>query len=311
MNRPAVILLFGPTGVGKTDLVDRIFSGIGEVVSADALQVYKDLNIGTAKPDAELLTRIPHHLINILHYTESFSIADFCQRADQAIAEIVSRGMIPVLSGGTAYYLKGWMLGLPNTPEVDPEIRLSLEKQWSASDNNSLKKAVGEVDPVSAARIGAGDRYRMLRVLEVYTQTGKALSEFAVPDKARDDYRILAIGLKRDRKELYSRIDQRVDGMFETGLAREVANLRTSGARSDHPGMKAIGYREWFAENNEGTDPAQERVRELIARNSRRYAKRQMTFFSSLPGVQWYNLREESDTGSGIEQRIGSFLHGN
>lgn len=305
---PAVVLLFGPTGVGKTALVARLFAGRGEVVSADALQVYKGLDIGTAKPDADLLSRIPHHLIDILEYTRSFSVADFCRRADEAVREISSRGMLPVISGGTAYYFKAWLMGLPESPEADPKIRMDIQTEWKNRSDADLKEAVRLVDPVSAERLGDRDRYRLQRVLEVHRLTGRALSDFHVPDTPRDDFRVLSVGLTRDRKDLYRRIDERVDRMFDDGLAAEVAALRADGARREHPGMKAIGYREWFPGENGAEEPLQERVRELIARNSRRYAKRQLTFFSSLPDVKWFNMSDEAAVSDDLESEIAQFL---
>ncbi len=308
LHQPAVILLFGPTGVGKTDLLARLFSGVAEVVSADALQVYKELDIGTAKPDARLLSRIPHHLIDIIDYTQSFSVADFVRRADKAVADILKRGLLPVISGGTAYYLKAWLMGLPETPEVDPEIRRKTEERWKNASDEALAEAVAQVDPLSAQRLGARDRYRMLRVLEVYAQTGRALSSFKVPDRMRTDYAVFSFGLKRDRKELYERINQRVDMMLEQGLEAEVSSLRARGARKEHPGMKAIGYQEWFPEDNSSEEPSLERVRELIARNSRRYAKRQITFFSSLPEVDWYDMSREPEVPPALQEKIDLIL---
>jgi tRNA dimethylallyltransferase len=304
---PKVILLFGPTGVGKTVLLERLFSRGAEVVSADALQVYKHLDIGTAKPDAGTLSRLPHHLINIIDYTESFSVGEFCRRADESIHDILSRGLLPVISGGTAYYLKAWLLGTPETPLVNPKIRRSLEEKWRGRDDESLRDEVMRLDPVSAGRIGGRDRYRMLRVLEVHAQTGRPLSDFKVPGEPRTDFRTLSIGLRRNRTELYRRIDERVEQMFRDGLASEAALLREKGARRNHPGMKAIGYREWFGEDGEET-PDPERVKELIARNSRRYAKRQITFFASLPEVHWYDAGEDPDTPGGIKDTIRAFL---
>lgn len=302
-----VILLFGPTGVGKTALLERIFSRGAEVVSADALQVYKHLDIGTAKPDPETLKRIPHHLIDIIEYTENFSVGEFCRSADACVRDILARGRLPVISGGTAYYLKAWLMGLPGTPLADAEQRADLEKIWTGRNDDELKAEVARVDPVSAARIGRHDRYRMLRVLEVFAQTGRALSEFAVPTEPRDDFQVLSIGLRRERGELYERINQRVDQMMSDGLADEVAFLRKNGAVKEDPGMKAIGYREWFGTDDE-KDPDRERVRELIARNSRRYAKRQITFFSSLPGVHWFDADIDPETPGGLLDTIKSFL---
>lgn len=147
----------------------------------------------------------------------------------------------------------------------------------------------------------------MLRVLEVYNQTGRPLSDFPVREVPREDYRVLSIGLRRERAELYRRIEQRVDMMLEAGLAAEVAALREQGARKEDPGMKAIGYREWFGEEGED-EPTVERVRQLITRNTRRYAKRQMTFFSSLPDVRWFDAGENIDIPVGLGDTVRGFL---
>ncbi|RKX98465.1 MAG: tRNA (adenosine(37)-N6)-dimethylallyltransferase MiaA [Spirochaetes bacterium] len=309
-EKPKVILLFGATGVGKTALLGRMFSQGVELVSADALQIYRQLDIGTAKPDTEILSRIPHHLINILDYSESFSVGDFCTRADEAVQEILQRGNIPILSGGTAYYLKSWLLGMPATPVSNPQLRGALELKWADKSDDELKKELELIDPVSADRISRGDRYRMLRALEVHLQSGRSLSSYKVPDTPREDYQVLSIGLKRERSELYHRINQRVEKMFEEGLAEEVAALRNQGAIREHPGMKAIGYREWFGEPGEPV-PDAAAVKELIARNTRRYAKRQITFFSSLPEVHWFDASEDSGVPGGIISLIDDYLKNN
>jgi len=281
-----------------------------EVVSADALQVYRQLDIGTAKPPQEMLSRIPHHLINIINYTESFSVGDFCSRADEAVRSILIRNRLPVISGGTAFYLKAWLLGLPGTPESDPLLRSSLEAEWKGKGNAELRNELIRIDPVSAERIGLGDRYRMLRALEVWHQTGRPLSSYKVPDTPRDDFNILSLGLRRDRGELYRRINQRVEEMFEDGLPEEIAALRKDGAEADHPGMKAIGYREWFGQQGE-PEPDISEVKRLIARNTRRYAKRQITFFASLPSVHWFEVNESNDIPEGMIPLIEDFLNDN
>ncbi len=265
------------------------------------------MNIGTAKPDAEILSRIPHHLINIIDYSESFSVGDFCSRADEAVKEIIQRGNLPVLSGGTAYYLKSWLLGMPATPVSNPQIRAALANHWADKSDEELKRELELIDPESAARIGRGDRYRMLRAIEVHKQSGRPLSSYNIPDTPREDYQVLSIGLKRERSDLYRRINQRVEQMFEEGLPEEVAALINRGAAREHPGMKAIGYREWFGEPGEPL-PAAAEVKELIARNTRRYAKRQITFFASLPDVHWFNASQDSDIPGIINSLIDEFL---
>ena len=305
-EKPGVILLFGPTAVGKTSLIEKLFSSGAEIVSADALQVYRQLNIGTAKPDADILSRIPHHLIDIVDFRDNFSVGDFCLKADEAVARIIERKHLPVISGGTAFYLKSWLMGMPDTPVSDPKIRADLERQWADKSDAELKEELFRVDPVSAEKIGRKDRYRMLRALEVQIQTGRPLSSFPVPSRPRADYRVLSIGLRRNRKELYERINLRVEKMFEEGLAEEIASLIQNGAKKNHPGMKAIGYREWFGTEEE-PEPGIERIKELIARNTRRYAKRQITFFASIPDVHWFEPSDKFPVPEGIESLIDNF----
>jgi len=291
-------------------LLSRIFPDGVEIVSADALQVYRQLDIGTAKPEEKTLSRIPHHLINIIDFTESFSVGDFCAGADEAVRSIILRGSIPVISGGTAFYLKSWLLGLPETPASDPQLRSALEAEWNDKGNDELREELRRFDPVSADRIGRGDRYRMLRALEVRQQTGRSLSSYTVPDTPRDDYDVLSLGLRRERSELYRRINKRVDEMFQDGLPEELASLRRAGAEAGHPGMKAIGYREWFGEPGE-PEPDKAEVKELIARNTRRYAKRQITFFASLPDVHWFDVEDGDDIPEGLIPLINDFLNDN
>ncbi len=288
-------------------MLNRIFSVGAEVISADALQVYKSLNIGTAKPNPGVLSRIPYHLIDIINYKDQYSVGDFCRQADECVRHILAANRLPVISGGTAYYLKAWLMGLPVTPSSDSLIRTRLEEKWTGISDEILGEEVHRFDPVSASRIGKHDRYRMLRVLEVHAQSGRPLSSFPVPDTPREDYQTLLIGLKRERAELYRRINERVALMFKDGLPREVAALRRDGAGREHPGMKAIGYREWFALPGE-PEPDDEAVQKLIARNTRRYAKRQITFFSSLPDVHWFDAGEDPEAPGGIIQLVSDFL---
>jgi tRNA dimethylallyltransferase len=314
--RPVFVLL-GPTASGKTELLSRLFPekaagrktvGIeAEVISADSMQVYRGMDIGTAKPSPDLLRRFPHHLIDIRDPGEQFNAGDFVRLADRASADIFSRGKLPVVSGGTGFYLKNFILGPSEAPPSDPVLRAALKKELAEKGPETLMAELAEKDGESAARIHINDSYRLLRALEVARLGGPPLSSFAVhgaepPRNAehsgngehsrngepRTRYRFLIVELSRPREELYGRIESRCEEMFRLGLAAEVAGLFRKGYTPEDPGMRAIGYREFFVEEPErkwrlsrDTDG----VKALVIRNSRRYAKRQITFFASLPGV--------------------------
>ena len=277
-----------------------------EIISADALQIYRQLNIGTGKPPARLLARIPHHLIDICDYKTPFSVGDFCKRSDRIAREILGRGRLPLITGGCIYYLRTWLLGMPQTPPADISLRRQITKRWEDRSNQAIRDELHSLDPISVNRIGAGDRYRLLRALEVYEQSGRPLSSFVSPNTIRDDYQILLIGLRRDRHELYRLIDARVEAMFQAGLENEIKRLVKDGARAEHPGMKGIGYREWFAPNGSLLEPND--VKKLIARNTRRYAKRQNTFFASIPKVNWFKLHGGDEYPPQLIETLRHFL---
>ncbi len=258
-----------------------------EVVSADSMQVYRGMDIGTAKPGADELARLPHHLIDLLAPSEQYSAGDFVSRADAAAAEIAARGALPVIAGGTGFYVKNFVCGLPGAPPSTPELRAQVARDLAALGPDALRAELASGDPVSAARIHEHDLYRLTRAVEILRATGRPLADFAAGGAARSCYRFLIVELTRPRAELYERIDARVDQMFERGLEAEAAALRAAGYGPDCPGMKAIGYREFF----EAQTGAQRSVTEretliaAIKQDSRRYAKRQETFFCSLPGL--------------------------
>ena len=298
-----MVLLFGPTGVGKTDILLRLFAGTAEVVSADSMQIYRGMDIGTAKPDASLRAALAHHLIDIRDPRERYSVGEFVADADRLVAEITLRDRLPVVSGGTAFYFRHFLLGLPETPPSIPEVRERLRAELVQSGAAALHAELASADPKAAGRIAPKDEYRILRALEVLRITGRPLSQFEVPRAVRARFAFLVIGLERERDELYRRIDRRVDLMFERGLAEEVRSLLGAGYSFDDPGMKGIGYRE-FAGRIEGAADAMDEIRALIKRNSRRYAKRQITFFRSLPLVRRYHA-EDVD---GIREALAHFV---
>ncbi|MFA6506081.1 MAG: tRNA (adenosine(37)-N6)-dimethylallyltransferase MiaA [Treponemataceae bacterium] len=292
-----VLVLFGPTASGKTAVLDRLFGGPGaafpaEVVSADSMQVYRGMDIGTAKPESDLLARLPHHLINIRNPDETFNVGDFVRLADESCVDIASRGRLPVVCGGTGFYLKHFVLGLPEAPPSDPEIRDRLKIELETRGASALMAELAEVDPISATRIHLNDVYRITRALEVFRSSGRPLSSYRMDGAAKKDaatrpnYRFLCLSLERSRDELYKRIDERAHTMFTQGLATEVAALRASGYGSECPGMRAIGYKEFFLCDEHLIADRLPEIETLVARNSRHYAKRQIVFALSIPHLR-------------------------
>jgi len=302
--RPPITVVFGPTAVGKTKFIEQLFARFEnfEIINADSMQAYRRLDIGTAKPSRELRTRIPHHLIDIFEPTHQYNAGQFVHLAEELIPEIQRRGNTPILCGGTAYYLRSFITGLPDSPPGNAEIRLELKREAEQRGLRELLDELERVDPITRSRVKERDTYRIVRALEVYRSSGRPLSTFTNPTEPRREYEFLRVGLVRDRGELYSRIEQRVEAMFQEGLVGEVSSLLKMGRDFDDPGMKGIGYREFF-ELRKGCATL-ETVKQLIKRNSRRYAKRQITFFRSLDGVHWLNP-EDVDSACAL---IRSFL---
>ncbi|MDR2796530.1 MAG: tRNA (adenosine(37)-N6)-dimethylallyltransferase MiaA [Spirochaetaceae bacterium] len=297
-NPVPVVVLFGPTASGKTAILENLFCGEtvyrAEVVSVDSMQVYRGLDIGTAKPPASIRSALPHHLIDILDPNEQFNVGEFMRRADAACAGIHKRGLVPVISGGAGFYLKNFIEGLPASPPSDAAVREKLAGEFRTGGRAPLLAELCEADPESAARIHPNDDYRLLRALEVIRSGGRALSEYSADrESRRAKYRFLLIGLEWEREELYRRINTRCSRMFRMGLAKEVAGLFDKGLTPDDPGLKAIGYKEFFVKDYDGgwrISNDIDGVEALVARNSRRYAKRQITWFKKIPDVTWIKL---------------------
>lgn len=286
-------MVFGPTAVGKTEFLLH-FEHTGEIINSDSLQVYRHMSIGTAKPDKSVTSRIPHHLIDCIDPNDEFSAGDFVREADKLCQEIYDRGKLPIISGGTGFFLKNFIYGLPSAPASSEEIRNQLQKRLEKEGLEALREDLHTKDPESWERIKPLDSYRILRALEVFYSSGSPLSDFKLPDSARSSYRFLLIGLIRDRAELYERINERVEAMFKAGLPDEYKKLRAMGYRNDCPGLSAIGYREFSIMEELGSLTLND-VKELIKQNSRNYAKRQITFFKVLPDVHWMHPDQWKD----------------
>ena len=300
-HRQKVILVFGPTAVGKTDMLESLFGTTGEVVSADSMQAYRGLDVGTAKPDKALQRRVTHHLIDIRDPDEQYNAGEFVAAADEVIEEIGSRGKLAVVSGGTPFYLRNFIYGLPKTPPSDPVIRAQITSEIRMNGIDTAYSQLFLVDPEAAEKISPRDLYRIERALEVYRTTGKKLSSFKVSHTRRKKFDMLLIGLDRQKEELDRRIEQRVGMMFEHGLVAEIGALILTGYGEDDPGMQGIGYREFFRMRKEGclTLPG---VREEIIRNTRKFAKRQRTFFKRFPSTEWFHPDETAAISETIER---------
>ncbi len=290
-------MLFGPTAVGKTALTGHLFSKGYEIINSDSIQVYRGLDIGSAKPDRAMLEKIPHHLVDILDPWEQFTVGDYCKAAEKISDEISIRGNVPLLTGGTAYYFRQFLYGAAETPEADPAIRAEVKALIEENGRQWAHDRLAAVDPASAARINPNDIYRISRALEVYRQTGRPLSSFPVHDSIRPELEVKIIALKRPKEELDRRIAFRVEEMFSMGLEDEVARLRSMGADLSWPAMQAIGYKEFFDPSLRTTDE----IKERIILSSRQYAKRQMTFFRSFCDAVWFSPDDEDGIRSYIE----------
>ena len=280
-----VIVIFAPTASGKTALTKELFSESGshfilnaEIISADSQSVYKGMDIGTAKPTLDFCKLIPHHLIDIVNPDQQFSVADFVFNTDSLCQQISSQGKVPVICGGTGFYIRNFLYGLPPTPEADEKIRNELKLRIEIEGNAKLYAELEKIDPESAKVININDSYRICRALEVYYTTGKTRSSFKIQPKLRSGYDFTFIVLEPPRDVLYERIRQRVDLMFEEGLEQEIIRLKSQGYTKDSPGMKAIGYSEWF--ENENLDV----IKEAIKHHSCKYAKKQYTYIRDIPG---------------------------
>ena len=304
-----VAVIFGATASGKTALAAHLFTSHitaikAEIISADSVQVYRGMPVGSAQPPQELLDTLPHHLVGICDPSEEFSVADFVRSADELCRNIADRGKVPVVLGGTAFYIKHFMYGMPVTPQADITLRVQLQKKMHYIGAAAMHSELAAFDPISAAKIHIHDEYRILRAHEVYCASGRPLSSFELSYRYREGFKFCPIFLDRPRDELYRRIEGRVDEMFAQGLQEEVAQLVSQGCTAAYPAMKAIGYREFFELSPCAPASAPlDAVKDLIKRNSKRYAKRQQTFFQSFPNVHRIDM---SDPAS--EQRIADII---
>ncbi len=287
MEKPGVIVICGSTGVGKTSsAIQAAMRFEGEIVGADSMQIYRRMDIGTAKPTPAERASVPHHMIDFLDPDEPFDAAMYARMADERIMALRDRGVLPFIVGGTGFYIKALIHGLFGEGKGDPRIRERLKREAEEQGAKALHDRLAACDPEAGKRIHPNDSYRIIRALEVYETTGASMSTLhADHGFGARRHRSLKIGLTMDRPVLYERIDRRVDAMLEAGLLEEVQLLLRLGYGEALKSMQSIGYRH-MVEYIRGRTPWEEAVRTL-KRDTRRYAKRQMTWFKNDPEIKW------------------------
>ena len=281
--RLRVLAIVGPTGTGKTAIACAVARRTGaEVISADSMQVYRGLDIGTAKPSAELRAEVPHHLLDVVAPDEPMSAGIYAELARRAAEEIHARGRPVVLCGGTGLYARAFAGGLVGGVASEPTVRAALE----ARSTEELRAELERCDPASAVRIAAGDRVRTIRALEVLALSGAPLSEQHARHRFTDrPYDVRWLGVRLERKRLWSRLHSRVDAMFRNGLVDEVAGLRRSGYGPELRPLRSIGYLQAGRVLDGCQSEADARAATWVA--TRRYARRQRTWFQAEPGLGW------------------------
>lgn len=293
--KPTVLSIVGPTGAGKTNTAIWLSRELNaEIVSMDSMQIYRGMDIGTAKPTDAERAQVPHHMIDVADPSDVFTVAMYREMAMNAIEDILRRGKTPMLVGGTGLYLNAISYEM-NLGENGASNELREELNRIAAEENGaalLHARLQEVDPASAQRLHQNDVRRVIRALEVYETSGKAMSEVSVGRKKEGPYRVLVYGLSYPREEMYARINARVDQMMQQGLVEEVKALLASGVEPKREGgaMQAIGYKEIVSALR--GEISLERAVELIKQGSRRYAKRQWTWFRHDERVQWFDFSE-------------------
>lgn len=296
-----IIVICGPTAVGKTKYaIETALHMDGEVVSCDSMQLYKYMDIGSAKPTAEERRRVKHYLVDEIEPTEAFSAARYQKLAKGAIEEIFAKGKTPVIAGGTGLYLSALLYDMDfSAPPGDTAFRDSLYKEAETYGPAWLHKKLEEADPEAAKRIHPNNIKKVVRAIEA-ASLGEKVKDFASDLKLTSDYNARLIGLARDRQQLYDRINQRVDLLMEQGLCDEVKGLMERGLTESDISMKGIGYKEIIG-YLEGRYDLAEAV-DLVKKNTRHYAKRQLTWFKRYKDMQWFNISEYDSDESCLEE---------
>lgn len=301
-----VLLIVGPTAVGKSRLALLLAEKLGgEIISADSRQIYRFMDIGTAKPPPEDRQRVPHHFIDIKYPDEPYNAGQFGIEGREKIDEVFARGRTPIVVGGSGLYIRSLVDGLFQGPLSNHEIRKKLRERADQEGLDKLYQYLKDVDQESARRIHPNDRQRILRALEVYEITGVPISKFQKEEKIEVNFVPEFFGLRRQREELYRLIEERVDRMMERGFVEEVEGLLNRGYSGDLNSMRTVGYQQ-IIRFLKGEMDLQQAV-ELIKKNTRNYAKRQLTWFSRDQRIRWIDVDETTDWERVADEIIKNF----
>ena len=310
-KKKPMIILTGPTAVGKTDLSIQLAKAMnGEIISADSMQVYRHMDIGSAKVTPEGMDGVPHHLIDVLEPEEEFNVVVFQKLAKEALTGIYERGHIPIIVGGTGFYIQALLYDIDFTEnDGDTAIRRELEKLAQTQGAGCLHQMLQEIDPESAAAIHQNNVKRVIRAIEFYRQTGKKISLHNEQEREKQSpYQFLYYVLDTDRKTLYERIDRRVDLMMEHGLVDEVKHLADMGCTRDMVSMQGLGYKE-ILDYLSGEITLEEAVY-ILKRDTRHFAKRQITWFKRERDVRWLELEQFQNDRKKVLEHILDEIEG-
>lgn len=297
---PTLILVVGPTAVGKTNLCLKLAKFFNtEIISCDSRQFYKEMNLGTAKPTPDELAQVKHHLIDSLYIEDAYDVKKFEQDAMNILTQLFKEKKVVIMTGGSGLFADAITEGLDEMPEVEPEIRAQIIQEYEERGIEFLQEEVKKADPEYFETVDRQNPQRLMRALEIWRGTGKKFSSFRVKQKVERPFQTFKIGLNRDREELYQRIDQRMDEMIRTGLFQEAESL----FKKRHlNALQTVGYQEIFS-YMEGEYDREEAIR-LLKRNSRRYAKRQLTWFRRDSAIHWFHPDQESEIIQWVQTRL-------
>lgn len=307
-DKPKIVVICGPTAIGKTTVAIDIAQKInGEIISADSMQIYRYMDIGTAKPTVEERVKVFHHMIDMIDPDEHFDAARFSDLARKRVLEIQNRGAVPYVVGGTGLYIKSLIHGMFQTRPVDPAIRERLKAEAERFGSKYLHQRLREYDRDTAAKLHPNDAYRIIRALETVEATGKSISDYHREHKfGETPFHVLKIGLAMERHLLYDRINHRVDAMIQKGLLGEVKSLLRKGFSPDLKSMQSIGYRH-MVDHLQTRLPWDECIR-TMKRDTRRYAKRQITWFNADSEIVWKEQHQIREIASLIEDFLGNSI---